>query len=163
MGATGRAHVTGRRAADITDPMALRRSDPDVFRARATELAWLTLVFFLAALFALVAFGAFRLETLLPAFAAAGVVLGVLAWRQARVDTLPPALRHPPFSEWAAAEAEESVSEDAPERNDDFHAARERMLHHIEERKRGLTAADATPGGGQARKKPAGSRRRAPR
>jgi hypothetical protein len=122
--------------------MALRRSDPELFRARAMELAWLTLVFFLAALFALVAFGAFGLESLLPAFAAAGVVLGVLAWRQARAETLPPALRRPPFAEWASADVEELVSEDTTERDDEFQAARERILHHIEERKRGRTAAD---------------------
>ena len=123
--------------------MAFRRTDPDLFRARAAELAWLTLVFFLAALFALVAFGAFGLESLLPAFAAAGVVLGILAWRQARAETLPPSLRRPSFAEWAAkADAEELEPENVPEAGDDFHAARERLLHHIEERKRGGTAAD---------------------
>ena len=137
--------MIGRRAADITRLMAFRRTDPDLFRARAAELAWLTLVFFLAALFALVAFGAFGLESLLPAFAAAGVVLGVLAWRQARAETLPlpPSLRRPSFAEWAAkADAEELEPEDVPEGEDEFHAARERLLHHIEERKRGGTAAD---------------------
>ncbi len=135
--------MTGRGAADITRVMALRRTDPDLFRARAAELAWLTLVFFLAALFALVAFGAFGLESLLPAFAAAGVVLGILAWRQARAETLPPSLRRPSFAEWAAkADAEELEPENVPEADDDFHAARQRLLHHIEERKRGGTAAD---------------------
>jgi hypothetical protein len=132
--------------------MALRRSDPELFRARAMELAWLTLVFFLAALFALVAFGAFGLESLLPAFAAAGVVLGVLAWRQARAETLPPALRRPPLAEWASAADEELVSEDIPERDDEFQAARERILHHIEERKRGVTPPTGRPGRAAARR-----------
>ena len=133
--------------------MALRRGDPELFRARAMELAWLTLVFFLAALFALVAFGAFGLESLLPAFAAAGVVLGFLAWRQARAETLPPALRRPPLAEWAsAADVEELVSEDTPERDDEFQAARERILHHIEERKRGLTPPTGKPGRAAARR-----------